>query len=88
MRNTNAKVMTVKVSGELFFVQAKTKSAALRYVALYLMADAVVDLATGEQIYQAGVNGSHIIGSDRFNNNVDRNQLPLEGIPQTLHEVA
>lgn len=42
-----------------------------------------VDIATGEQIYQAGADGDGILGHDRFKKIVDPNQLPLAGIPET-----
>lgn len=44
---------------------------------------AVVDLATGEQLYQAGKHGTPIIGSGRFARAADPDQLGLTGIPET-----
>lgn len=82
-----AKTHQVSINGKTHLVQAMTKAGAVRDVveelAKQMRATAVVDLATGEQIYSAGVNGDPIIGSDRFKNNADPNQIPLAGIPET-----
>lgn len=81
----------IKQNDKTYLVQAQTRSGAVRDVvdelAKQMRESAVVDLATGEQIYLAGKNNEPIIGSDRFKNNADPNQMPLAGIPETAGEL-
>ena len=82
-----AKCHAVTIDGETRLVMAQTRAGAIRDV-LAVLADemrkrAHVDLATGEQIYNAGQKGEPIIGDDKFKRTVDPNQLPLAGIPET-----
>lgn len=82
-----AKCHAVTIDGETRLVMAQTKAGALRDT-LEVLTDemrqrAHVDLATGEQIYNAGQKGEPIIGDDKFKRTVDPNQLPLAGIPET-----
>ena len=44
---------------------------------------ATVDLATGEQLYEAGMSGEAIIGHDRYANAVDPRQMVLDELPET-----
>ena len=85
-----AKTMQVHVGGKTYLVMALTKAGAVRDVvegiAGELRDSAVVDLATGEQIYRAGVNGDGIINSEHYKQQVDPNQLGLTGIPETADE--
>lgn len=87
-----AKVHAVSIDGTTHLVMAQTKAGAIRDVVDHLTDNlrkrAIADLATGEQIYNAGRDGSSIIGDGRFKNTADLNQLPLTGIPETEGGVA
>lgn len=89
VKNTavKAKAHAVTINGKTHLVMAQTKAGAIRDVLKVLTdelaKDAHVDLATGEQLYEAGVKGQEVIGSDRFKRAVDPNQLGLTGIPET-----
>lgn len=82
-----AKVHQVSIDGVTYLVEAQTKAGAIRDVVAVisdgLRKRAIADLATGEQLYHAGVKGIEVIGSGRFKNSIDPNQLPLDGIPET-----
>jgi predicted neutral ceramidase superfamily lipid hydrolase len=92
MSNTaiKAKAHAVTIDGKLHLVMAQTKAGAIRDVVAELVKelvkDAHCDLATGEQLYAAGRDGTAVIGSDRFKRQVDPNQMPLAGIPETADE--
>lgn len=83
-----AKTHAVTIGGKLYLVMAQTRTGAIRdaieHINRELRKDAHVDLATGEQIYQAGVNGDDIIGSDRYKRQVDPNQMDLTGVPLSV----
>lgn len=84
-----AKTHAVSFEGrEPVLVMAQTRAGAVRdaieHINRELRETAHVDLATGEQIYQAGVNGEIIIGSDRYKRQVDPNQMDLTGVPLTV----
>jgi hypothetical protein len=81
-----AKTYRVDFGGKTYFVNAMTKAGAQRDLLEHLNGQAVADLATGEEIYRAGVAGEKIIGADRYANAVDLNQMPLAGIPETEKE--
>lgn len=91
-RTMKSKTHAVTIGGKTYLVQAITKAGAIRDVidriCDELREQAVVDLATGEQIYLAGKSGQEIIGHDRFKNAVDPNQMGLSGIPETAAEPA
>lgn len=94
-KGIQAKVLQVfipAIAGGTYLVEAQTKAGAIRDVIAYLDEEirktAVADLATGEQLYQAGKTGQDVIGSGRFKNAADPNQLGLTGIPETAEEVA
>lgn len=87
-----AKVHKVRIGDKAYFVEAQTKAGAIRDVVAVLVEelrkDAACDLATGEELYRAGVDGLEIIGSCRFKNAVDPRQMGLTGIPETEGETA
>jgi hypothetical protein len=87
-----AKVHAVTINGDTRLVMAQTKAGAIRDVLEVLNEEmrktAHVDLATGEQIYNAGQKGEAVIGDDRFKRTVDPNQMPLQGIPETEGPLA
>lgn len=87
-----AKVHAVTINGATHLVMAQTKAGAVRDVVAHLAdelrKEAFVDLATGEQLYNAGQKGEPVIGDDRFKRAVDPNQLPLAGIPETEGPLA
>lgn len=89
-RTMKSKTHAVTIGGKTYLVQAITKAGAVRDVidriCDELRETAVVDLATGEQIYLAGKSGQEIIGHDRFKNAVGPNQMGLAGIPETAGE--
>lgn len=78
-----SKTFAVWVFGKCYLVQAMTRSGALRDLMGHIKSEVYVDLATGEQIYTAGVNGEAIIGSERYKNKTDPCQIPLAGVPET-----
>lgn len=77
-----AKIHAVEMKGETHLVMAMTKAGARRDLIEHIVGDAHVDIATGEQVYQAGRDGREIIGIDRYANTEDPNQLPLDGVPE------
>lgn len=81
-----AKTYAVTFGGAVHLVQAITKAGAARDLLEHLRDNATADLATGEQIYAAGVAGQPIIGADKYAQAVDLAQLPLTGIPETEKE--
>lgn len=85
-----AKIFQVSIDGVTYLVEALTMAGAARDVVEEIgkkMRDrAVVDLATGEQLYSAGKKGLLIINSDRYAKGDDPNQMPLEGVPETVEE--
>jgi hypothetical protein len=84
-----AKVHSVTLpSGERHLVMAHTKAGALRGLRDHVLGEAVVDLATGEEIFDAGVEGRSIIDRDKFRVATDPNQIPLEGVPETASNDA
>lgn len=87
-----AKHYQVSIDGLTHLVIAQTQAGAVRDVIDHLTGDmrkrAVVDLATGEQLYEAGIKNHTIIGSERYKREQDPNQLPLAGIPETAGAVA
>lgn len=87
-----AKHYQVSLDGVTHLVVAQTTAGAVRDVIDHLTGDmrkrAVVDLATGEQLYEAGIKNRTIIGSERYKREQDPNQLPLAGIPETAGAVA
>lgn len=87
-----AKVHQVSLDGVTYLVEAQTKAGAIRDV-IEVIVDgmrkrAIADLATGEQLYHAGVKGLEIIGSGRFKNAIDPRQMGLTGIPETEGELS
>lgn len=90
--STKAKAHAVTIDGRTHLVMAQTRAGAIRDVIEVLNDEmrkaAHVDLATGEQLYCAGVNGEPVIGTDRFKRQVDPNQLGLTGIPETAEDLA
>lgn len=83
-----AKVFQVSVDGVTYLVEALTVAGASAAVVDELAKKwrerAVVDLATGEQLYQAGKKGLPVINSERYKRGDDPNQIPLAGIPETM----
>lgn len=86
-----AKVHQVSLDGVTYLVEAQTKAGAIRDVIEVIVGGmrkrAVCDLATGEQLYHAGKKGLEVIGSGRFKNSVDPNQMGLSGIPETADDL-
>lgn len=87
-----AKIFQVSIDGETYLVEALTQAGAIRdavgEVCGGLRARAVVDLATGEQLYEAGISGAPIIGSEKYKQGVDPNQLMLPCVPETAGTVG
>lgn len=86
-----AKTHAVTIEGHgTRLVMAQTRLGAVRDRIEEIVAEiretAHADLATGEQIYEAGMNGVGILGHDRYANTVDPNQLPLAGLPETADQ--
>lgn len=76
-----AKIHAVTIGATTHLVWALTRAGAVRDVAEHLAGGAHVDVASGEQMYAAGVAGQTILGVDKYKNAVDPNQqdLPLNG---------
>lgn len=83
-----AKTYAVQFGGNTYLVQAITKAGAARDLLEHLRDTAEADLATGEQIYRAGIEGRPIIGAEKYARSVDLRQMPLAGIPETEKEPA
>jgi hypothetical protein len=87
-----AKVYQVSIDGVTYLCEAQTLAGAARdvveEVAKGLRARAVVDLATGEQLYHAGKKGLRVINSGRYDRADDPNQMGLTGIPETMADGA
>lgn len=81
-----AKVHAIELNGETHLVMARTKAGARRDLSEFLFDDAAIEVATGEQIYQAGRDGREIIGLDRYQVQEDPNQIPLTGVPEAADE--
>jgi len=81
-----ARPHAVTILDHTFLVMARTKAGAIRDVIASMRPYATADLATGEQLYDAGQKGETIIGHDRFKIAADPNQLPLAGLPETASE--
>jgi hypothetical protein len=85
-----AKVYQVSIDGVTYLVEALTVAGATRDVAeeiaKKLRERAVVDLATGEQLYHAGKKGLPIINGGQYVRTEDPDQLPLAGVPETMAE--
>lgn len=85
-----AKVYQVSIDGVTYLVEAQTIAGAARDVVAELAGKlrerAVVDLATGEQLYHAGRKGLPVLNSGRYANAEDPNQLGLTGIPETANK--
>lgn len=83
-----AKVYQVSIDGKTYLVEAQTLAGAARnvvdHVAKKMRERAVVDLATGEQLYDAGRRGLPVLNSGRYVNAEDPNQIGLTGIPETI----
>lgn len=60
-----AKTYAVTLCGKTFLVSAMTRQGAVRDLLENLRDTAVVDMATGEQLYRAGAVGDPIIGGAR-----------------------
>ena len=85
-RTMKAKVHTVTLeSGKRYLVMARTKAGARRDLRDYILGEADVDLATGEDIYDAALSGEEIIGRDKYRATTDPNQIPLDGVPETVN---
>lgn len=86
-----AKTYQVNIDGVTYLCEALTMAGAVRDVvdeiAKKWRERAVVDLATGEQIYYAGKKGVPIINSGHYKRGEDQNQMPLDGIPETVGDV-
>lgn len=86
-----AKTYQVSINGETFLVEAQTIAGARRDVVAHLSeklaAAAIIDLATGEQLYRAGRNGTPILNNGRYAVAHDPNQLPLAGVPETASNI-
>lgn len=83
-----AKVHAVELQGETHLVMARTKAGARRDLIEHIVGDAHVDIATGEQIYRAGREGREIIGVDKYAQQVDPNQMPLDGVSETVDDAG
>lgn len=85
-----AKTYQVSIDGVTYLVDALTLAGAARDVVAEiskgLLKRAVVDLATGEQLYHAGKKGLPVINSGRYASGDDPAQQTLTGIPETMGE--
>lgn len=81
-RALKAKVHAVELHGKTHLVMALTRQGACRDLAEHLAKDAVADIATGEQLYNAGKEGVPILGEDKYKRVVDPSQLPLSGVDE------
>lgn len=75
-----AKVHHVQLFDRSFLIMARSKAGAKRDLFDALKDDAHADVATGQQIYEAGRDGQQIINLDKFANVVDPNQMDLDGL--------
>lgn len=86
-----AKPHQVSIHGKTYLVEAQTKAGAIRDV-VEMLADemrksAVCDLATGEQLYHAGRDGTPILNIGKYKRSIDPNQMGLAGIPETAEDL-
>ena len=81
-----AKTYAVEFGGSSYLVMAITKAGACRDLLEHLAGKASADLATGEQLYEAGQAGVQILGQEKYKRQVDPNQLPLTGVPESAGE--
>jgi hypothetical protein len=83
-----AKVYQVSIDGVTYLVEALTLAGATRDVVeeigKKMRERAVVDLATGEQLYHAGKKGLPVINGAQYVNVDDPEQMGLTGIPETM----
>lgn len=80
-----AKVHTVTLpNGDRHLVMARTKAGAKRGLRDFILGECEVDLATGEEIFDAGVAGLEIIDRDKYRSTADPNQIPLQGVPESV----
>lgn len=72
-----AKVHTVTLFGRNFLVMARSKAGAMRDLYDHLRDDIHADVATGQDIYNAGRDGTAIIGIEKYARQIDPNQLEI-----------
>lgn len=82
MSAPKAKAYSVSVLGTSYLVFALTKQGAINNLIDHLRdGDAIYsEVATGEQLYNAGREGISIIAEEKYRRVVDKDQLPLEGL--------
>lgn len=68
-----------------YLVRAQTQAGAKKIIMQTIAALVESDLATGEQLYAAGVAGQVILGAEDV---TDRAQMPLQGFPMTPEQEA
>lgn len=77
---TKAKVHRVELFDREFLIFARTKAGAVHDLFDLLKDDVHVDVASGQQIYEAGRDGAEILNADKFANVVDPAQMELSGV--------
>lgn len=81
-----AKVHNVTLFDHSYLVMARSKAGALRDLFDHIKEEAHSDVATGQQVYEAGRNGQEIIGIDKYSADadVDPNQQKLPNLDVPL----
>jgi len=81
-----AKVHHVTLFDREFLVMARSKAGALRDLFENLKESVQVEVATGQQVYEAGRAGKYIVGIDKYENDADPNQQELQPLDVDLPE--
>lgn len=79
-----AKVHHVTLFDRSFLVMARSKAGALRDLFDYLKEDTHAELATGQDVYEAGRKGEEIIGLDKYSDDTDDGQGELSPLDVPL----
>lgn len=86
------KIHAVTIDGTTYLAKGKTMKGAVASVIDHLTGGmrqrAAVELATGEQLYNAGRDGASVIGDDSLSGSAEGQQIPLIGAAERTGEPA